>query len=59
MQVCKHITLFIDNKSIIDLAKNLMLHGRGKHIKRDFTLPERSEQGGAEGYPLSNRRTTS
>lgn len=26
------ITLFIDNKSAIDLAKNLVFHGRSKHI---------------------------
>lgn len=26
------ITLFIDNKSAIDLAKNPIFHGRSKHI---------------------------
>jgi len=30
------IALFIDNKSAINLAKNLVLHGRRKHIEAKF-----------------------
>ncbi|KAL8116743.1 hypothetical protein AgCh_023048 [Apium graveolens] len=31
-----HVTLFIDNKSAIDLAKNPVFHGRSKHIDIRF-----------------------
>lgn len=27
-----HVTIYIDNKSAIDLAKNPVFHGRSKHI---------------------------
>lgn len=30
------VTLFIDNKSIINLAKNPLFHGRSKHIDIRF-----------------------
>ena len=29
----KSVRIFVDNKSVIDLAKNLVFHSRSKHIK--------------------------
>jgi hypothetical protein len=36
IEVNRSITLFIDNKSAINLAKNPFLHGRSKHIEAKF-----------------------
>jgi len=36
IEVSRPISLFIDNKSAINLAKNPVLHGRSKHIEAKF-----------------------
>ena len=36
IEVCRPITLLIENKSAIDLAKILVLHGISKHIEARF-----------------------
>jgi len=36
IEVIRPITLFIDNKSAISLARNPILHGRSKHIEAKF-----------------------
>ena len=36
IKVSKHVRLMIDNKSAISLAKNLVLHGRRKHIDTKY-----------------------
>jgi len=36
IEVSRPITLFIDNKSAINLARNPVLHGRSKHIDAKF-----------------------
>jgi len=36
IEVRRPITLFIDNKSAISLARNPILHGRSKHIEAKF-----------------------
>ncbi|GAU48263.1 hypothetical protein TSUD_405090 [Trifolium subterraneum] len=49
IEVKKPITLQIDNKSAINLAKNPVLHGRSKHIKVRFHfLREQVNQGSLE-----------
>ena len=36
MKMSGIVELLVDNKSAIDLAKNLVSHGRSKHIKTKF-----------------------
>lgn len=38
IEVSKPIQLMVDNKSTIDLAKNLVSHGRNKHIEIRFNF---------------------
>ena len=38
-KVRKPLKLMIDNKSTISLAKNLVLHGRSKHIDTKYHFP--------------------
>jgi hypothetical protein len=53
IEVSIPITLFIDNKSTINLAKNPVLHGRSKHIEAKFRfLREQSKQGSIEDCSL-------
>ncbi|KAL1204141.1 Retrovirus-related Pol polyprotein from transposon TNT 1-94 [Cardamine amara subsp. amara] len=35
-QSCKKTTIFIDNRSAIALTKNLVFHGRSKHIHKRY-----------------------
>ncbi|MCI29936.1 cationic amino acid transporter 1-like, partial [Trifolium medium] len=49
IDVKRPITLQIDNQSAINLAKNLVLHGRSKHIEARFhSLREQVNQGSFE-----------
>lgn len=49
VKVKKSLVLQINNKSIINLAKNQILHGRSKHIEAKFHfLREKVNQGEVE-----------
>lgn len=49
VEVKKHMVLQIDNKSAINIAKNLVLHGMSKHIETRFHfLREKINQGELE-----------
>jgi len=47
IEVSKPITLFIDNKSAISLARNPVLYGRSKHIEAKFHFSREQVNKGA------------
>ena len=55
----KPIKLLIDNKSTINLAKNLVSHGRSKHIETIFHFLREQVNNGKLEMTLFNRNSAS
>jgi hypothetical protein len=56
IEVRRPIALFIDNKSAISLARNPVLHGRGKHIEAKFYfLREQVNKGALQIFHCSTK----